>query len=181
MYYESKILYSFSFIIVEARTVAKVVMLSILIYFLAPSYIIAIGIGMPFPNILFPPVGKYFMYDIKNYSCTEQSHEVEKFLEQHGIHTYIVSGYKFRNSTSLELYIIDGKVKYGFIGNWSGHEWVEIDLGVIKIPFDAVSMLPVNPDWFKHYKMITRQEGGWRGHVKLDEFNETETIVKIRV
>lgn len=133
---------------------------------------------MPFPNILFPPIGKYFMYNKENYSCMEQSHEVEKFLEHCGIHTYIVNGYKFGKS-NLSLYIDKGKARYVLAGNWSGHEWVEIDFEILKIPFDAVSMLPVNPDWFEHYDMITKQEGGWRGYNKLDESAETETIVKL--
>ena len=163
----------------EARKVAKVIIIVALSYFLIPSYTVAILIHMPFPNILFPPVGKYFMYNVGNYSCTEQSHEVEKALEAHGIHTYIVDGYRVRKNTTLKFIINNGNISYKFTGwNYTGHEWTEIDLG-IKIPFDAVSMLPVNPDWFMHYKLVTMREGGWRGREKLDEVYEKENIVRI--
>ena len=162
----------------EARSIFKALGIITLSYFLIPSYAIAIAIHMPFPNILFPPIGKYFMYDVNNYSCMEQSHEIEEALEKHGIHTYIMDGYKLK-SGKLEFQIRKGRILYGIIGDYDGHEWIEIDLGIVKIPFDAVSMLPLNPDWFIHYNLITKMEGGWRVHEKLDERNESIDIVKI--
>lgn len=174
-----KIYTPFIYTIVEARVIVKGMLAIFLACMLIPSYSIAILIHMPFPYILFPPLGKYLLYDYDNYSCTEQSHEVEKCLEMHGIHTYIISGTKLNKTGKIKFTIKNGRISYEIYGFSEGHEWTEIDAGIIKIPFDATLMLPIDPSWFIKYNLITRQEGGWRGHTKLDEYNETEEILYI--
>ena len=147
------------------RRAVKIVIILLLAYLLIPSYIIAIGIKMPFPYILFPPLGKHFLYDEENYSCLEQSMEVEKFLEGLGIHVYGKSGYAIDKEGRIKLKVnaTTGKVDYKLLGDYTGHRWIVIDLGIIQIPFDATSMTPLNPAWFYKYNVIIRDEGMYDG------------------
>jgi len=146
-------------------------------YFLLPSYIIAIAIGMPFPNILFPPIGKIFLYDVDNYSCLEQSQETEHWLESHGIHVYGVSGYT--GNCTLRINSSTGQVDYNIQGG-SGHRWILIQLPFgIKIPFDSTVMLPMSPTWFGHYKVIIKDEGSWYQGYKILRNNEVIERVEV--
>lgn len=150
--------------------------IAFLAYMLVPSYIIAIGIHMPFPYILFPPVGKHLLYDAENYSCLEQSMEVERFLEKHGVHVYGYSGYK--TNSSGYVYLGNNSTLEGIVSFKVGHRWVSIDLGFVEIPFEPTVMLPINPDWFFHFNVVTKDEGYYDGQKKIDD--AVEKIVKIR-
>lgn len=157
----------------------KKVILTFIILFvpLAPSYIVAIGIGMPFPNILFPPMGKYYMYDLDNYSCLEQSEEIEKWLEHNGIHVYGKSGYKDGNC-SLIINQTTGAVDYNIQGG-NGHRWISIKVIGIEIPFDSVTMLPVSPSWFCHFQVIIKDEGRYYKDYEISR--NKEIIEKIEI
>lgn len=146
---------------------------------------------MPLPYILFPPAGKIFLYDEKNYSCYEQSCKVERVLESWGFHVYGKSGY-VGGRAILIINNTTGKVDYDILGDYEGHRWVSIELfGGLEIPFDATMMLPVSTAWFpvyhpplslsRRYQVIIKDEGAYDGYNKISRDNETlENIIIIQ-
>jgi len=165
-----------------------IIILAILLgYLLLPSYVVAICIKMPFPYVLFPPVGKYFMYDENNYSCLEQSEEVERWFESHGIHVYGKSGY---DCDYVQIIVNEtGKIDYRVYGG-NGHRWISIDFGWFEMPFDATSMMPLPPDmlpkisWFpfhieKKYDLVIKDEGAWDGNTPILRDNESIDNIEI--
>lgn len=162
-----------------SRKIIKIIFIGIFAYLLIPSYIIAIGIKMPFPHILFPPIGKFFLYDRENYSCLEQSEEVERFLESHGIHVYAKSGWRLEEGKlNIIVNATTGEIDYRLMGDYNGHRWIVIDLGFLKIPFDATCMLPINPEWIHKFNVITKDEGAWYGKTKIPRMDETIEIIR---
>lgn len=168
--------------------VPLVVLVILLVYLFVPAWIVAVGIGLPFPQVLFPTWGhndlygsNYSGYD--SYKCTEMSVEVERWLESNGVHTYGVSGWENGNMT-LEVNSSTGNIDYNVDGG-NGHRWLCIDLGWftdltgITIPFDAQNMMIANPDWVMNYQVVTRDEGKYVGKQEID-YTE-EDIEKIRM
>ena len=168
--------------IIKKSKIPVIIAVIIIIYLLAPSYIIAFAIKMPFPYVLFPPVGKELMYDADNYSCYEQSCEIEKVLEAHGIHVYGMSGYKAKEALLL-INKSTGQIDYDLKGYDYGHRWVLIDFGIFKMPFDATMMLPISTEWFptyhfpfsfdRRYQVVIKDEGVWDGTHEIYRNNQT--------
>ena len=151
----------------------KILLIIILAYLFVPSYAIAIAIKMPFPYILFPPIGKQLLYDEENYNCLHQNEEVEKFLEWHGIHVYGKSGYWAKDGKLMvKINTTTGEIDYDFLGDYEGHRWLSIDCGFFEIPFDATIMLPVDPSWYRRFNVITKDEGRWYGKYEVNRVNE---------
>lgn len=173
----------------KKHTIALIVCIAILGFLLLPSYIIAIGIGMPFPQVLFPPLGHNDLYGdeyrgYSSYKCTEMSIEVERFLESNGVHTYGVSGWKDGKNMTITVDNTTGVIDYDLDGG-HGHRWLEIDFGWltdltgVTIPFDAQNMVICNPDWIMKYQVVTRDEGKYLGRQEIHYTQED--IEKIRL
>lgn len=139
---------------------------------LAPSYYVAFAIEMPFPYVLFPP-SKIWLYN-ENYTCHDQSKEIEKALEAKGIHVLGRSGeynsglYGIKRENGNYYYINDFDDKK----DKPGHRWVRIDLGFIQFDFDSVNMMPISPTLHKEYDMVTTEEGFYQGKTRLNLHRE---------
>jgi len=168
--------------------VVLVVLILFVAYMLIPSYVVAIGMGLPFPYVLFPPIGHNLLYGreyngYSDYTCTEMSQDAERWLESMGLHTYGVSGWKNSNIT-LTINQTTGEIDYDLEGG-NGHRWLRIRLGWLTdltgwmLPFDAQNMLPVDPDWLSHYQVVTQDEGKYVGGQEI-RYTE-DTLHKIRV
>lgn len=109
------------------------------------------------------------IYYTTDYKCAEMSKTWEKYLERIGIKTYVVVGYKFNGNVTFSA---ENGVITGFFADnhdFEGHVWLLIDLFGIKIPFDCVTLTPINPDWIRHYDMVKVTEGYYDGNKKITD------------
>jgi len=98
----------------------------------------------------------------KDFACLQMSEELEQFFEKCGLDCDIVYGfYKDRNPQIVGMKYDDGRLVLAYRNSTKlvGHAWLSINVSGFHIPFEATTLLPVDPQWYTHFDAVVETKG----------------------